>query len=78
MLTQPLNMNNEIHVKIGGDHGGNSFKACYQVCNTTNPNSKDNTVIFSIFEAKDTRGNIRTGLRHFTSQVDELQKTMWK
>ena len=78
MLTQPLNMNNEIHVKIGGDHGGNSFKACYQVCNTTNPNSKDNTVIFSIFEAKDTRGNIRTGLRHFTNQVDELQKTMWK
>ena len=51
MLIQAANMNNEIRVKIGGDQGGNSLKACYQVCNTTAPNRKDNTVIFSTFEA---------------------------
>ena len=78
MLVQPANMNGEIRVKIGGDHGGNNFKECYQVCNTSSSNSKDNTVIFSIFEAKDTRGNVRTGLRHYKEQIDELQKSLWK
>lgn len=71
-------MNGEIHVKVGGDHGGKSFKACYQVCNTKAPNSKDNTVVYSIFEAKDYRPNIRTGLSMFTSQIDTLQKCQWR
>ena len=44
---------NEIHIKIGGDHGGGSFKMSFQVANVENPNRKDNTVVFSIFEAKD-------------------------
>ena len=71
-------MNNEIHIKLGGDHGGNSFKSCYQVCNTQNPNSKDNTVVFSIFEAKDYRANLKTGLQRFKSQIDELQAMEWR
>ena len=33
--------NNEIHIKIGGDHGGGSFKMSYQTGNTENPNSKN-------------------------------------
>ena len=37
-------LNNEIHVKIGGDHGGGSFKMSLQIVNTANPNSKDNTI----------------------------------
>ena len=45
----------EVHVKIGGDHGGNSFKMCYQIANINNPNRKENTVVFSLFEAKDSR-----------------------
>ena len=55
---------NEIHVKIGGDHGGGSFKMSYQVANTLavyNPNSKENTIIFSTFEAKDYRVNLKVG-----------------
>jgi hypothetical protein len=44
---------NEIQIKIGGDHGGNSFKMGYQVANILHPNRKENTTIFSIFEAKD-------------------------
>ena len=44
---------NEIHIIIGGDHGAGSFKMSLQVANVENPNRKDNTVVFSIFEAKD-------------------------
>ena len=51
-------MQNEMHIKIGGDHGGKSFKSCFQVCNTAHPNSKENTVVFSLFEAKDYRSNL--------------------
>ena len=37
---------NEIHIKIGGDHGVGSFKMSFQVANVENPNRKDNTVVF--------------------------------
>ena len=33
-------MKDEIHLKIGGDHGGKSFKACLQVCDTTAGNTQ--------------------------------------
>ena len=78
MLVNHPNMNDEIHLKIGADHGGKSFKACYQICNTENPNNKDNTIVFSIFEAKDLRSNVRTGLGSFTSQIDAIQETKWR
>ena len=71
-------MEGEIHIKIGGDHGGKSFKACYQICNTSKPNNKDNTVIFSLFEAKDYRSNMKSGLQRFTNQIDELQSLRWE
>ena len=50
---------NEIHLQIGGENGGSRFKMSFQVANVDNPNKKDNTVVFSIFEAKDFRGNIK-------------------
>ena len=53
-INYPL-FRNEIHIKIGGDHGGGSFKISFQVAIVENPNQKDNTVVFSIFEAKDYR-----------------------
>ena len=68
----------EIHVKIGGDHGDTSFKFCYQIANVSNPNSKENTVVFSIFEAKDTRPNLKTCLSRFKAQVNMLGRTKWK
>lgn len=71
-------MKEEVHIKIGGDHGGKSFKACYEICNTNSPNSKDNTVIFSLFEEKDLRLNLRTGLSLFKEQIDNLQISEWK
>lgn len=60
-------------MKIGGDHGGSSFKMSYQVCNTDRPNSKNNTVVFSIFEAKDYTVNMKIGLCRFSAQIDHLQ-----
>lgn len=77
MITHYEHMREEIHIKIGGDHGGSSFKACFQVCNTASPNSKDNTVVFSIFEAKDYRPNLKTALGVFKEQIDELQQMKW-
>ena len=70
--------NKEIHVKIGGDHGGGSFKMSYQIANTKNPNSTNNTTIFSIFEAKDYRCNLKLGLTRFREQVKFLQSMSWK
>ena len=39
-------------MKIGGDHGGGSFKMSFQLANVENPNRKDNTVFFSILRQK--------------------------
>ena len=71
-------MKDEVHIKIGGDNGGKSFKACYEICNTIAPNSRDNTVIFSLFEEKDLRLNLRTGLASFKEQIDNIQTSEWR
>ena len=66
---------NEIHIKIGGHHSGGSFKMSFQVANVENPN---NTVVFSIFEAKDYRVNIKLALERFKFQMKELQESTWQ
>ena len=68
----------EIHVKIGGDHGGGSFKMSYQICNTNNPNSKNNSIVFSLFEAKDHRTNLVVGLSRFQEEIEEIQAMFWQ
>ncbi|XP_065657419.1 uncharacterized protein LOC136082323 isoform X2 [Hydra vulgaris] len=67
---------NEIHIKIGGDHGGGSFKMCYQVVNVDKPYSKTNTTVFNIFEASDCRTNLKFSLSRFKSEIDLLQNTI--
>ena len=74
MLLFNENHDNEVHMKIGGDHGGGSFKMSYQIANVVNPN----TIVFSLFEAKDYRINMKTGLSRFAQQIDELQSMMWR
>ena len=66
-----------MHVKIGGDHGGGSFKMTYQIANVNNPNKLDNTIIFSIFEAKYTRENLRLCLERFRAHIAKLQTLTW-
>ena len=78
MLLFNENYNNDVHVKISDDHGGGSFKMSYQIANVANPDSKDNTLVFSLFEAKDYRINMKTGLSRFAQQIDELRSMMWR
>ena len=42
----------EIYIKVGGDHGGGSFKFMPQVGNIKLPNSKLNTFLLVIVNAK--------------------------
>ncbi|XP_065654588.1 uncharacterized protein LOC124812501 [Hydra vulgaris] len=68
----------EIHIKIGGDHGGGSFKMSYQVANVATPNSKNNTAVFNIFEAKDYRANLKISLSRHIDEIRQLQAMKWR
>ena len=67
-----------VNLKIGGDHGDTSFKMCYQIANVKNPNKKENTLVFSIFEAKDNSTNLQLCLRRYSSQIKMLQTLKWE
>ena len=43
----------QVWVKFGGDHGGKSFKFCFRIVNTKNPNSFRNTIPVCVFSGKD-------------------------
>ncbi|CAH1248767.1 Hypp8396 [Branchiostoma lanceolatum] len=75
---QGLIPQDELWIKILGDHGGGTFKMGFQVLNVENPNSKTNTVVFSLFSAKDTRENLRTATSRFTTEIDELRGKQWR
>ena len=67
----------EIWVKIGGDHGGGSFKLMLQIANVENPNSRKNTFLITIVNCKDTPLNIRRVLNRYKTQVTQLQEMNW-
>ena len=69
---------NEIHIKIGRDQGGGSFKLSCKIANVSHPNSTDNTVVISIFNAKDYRSNLKIGLTRFQEQINALQTIKWR
>ncbi|KAI8495260.1 hypothetical protein Bbelb_272460 [Branchiostoma belcheri] len=71
-------MTDEIWLKIGGDHGGGSFKMAYQLLHKTHPNTAANTTVFAIFEAKDSRDNLKTALGRYRAEVEALQKEKWQ
>lgn len=64
-----------LYVKLGGDHGQGPMKFALQLANLEKPNSSKKTVVFSIFEAKDTRNNLRTSLQIYKEQLEELKQT---
>ena len=74
----PFIPNNEVHLKIGGDHGGGSFKMSFQIGNVEHPDKPDNTVIFSIMEAKDLRSNLMLCLERFKLHIDKIHKLEWE
>lgn len=69
---------NEIWIKLGGDKGGSSFKMSFQIINTENPNSVQNTCVFAVFEASDTVFNLHVALDRYADQFDDLQKAQWR
>lgn len=65
----------QLYVKLGGGHGQGSMKFAYQLANLDKPNASKKTVVFSIFEAKDTCNNMRTALGRYKEQLEELKQT---
>ena len=55
----------EIWIKIGADHGGDSFKLVLKVANVDNPNSKDNTFLVHMLECKRQQGESEEILRPY-------------
>ena len=68
----------EVHLKLGGDAGGGSFKMAFQIANLQHPNSKTNTVVFAMFHAKDTWTNLKTALMKYREQVNILKEATWR
>ena len=77
LVTHVFIPDDKISIKIGGDHGGGSFKMSYQVANVNQPTKLDNTVIFSIFEAKDSRADLHIRLERFKLHVNKLMSLSW-
>ena len=68
----------EVHLKLGGDAGGGSFKMAFQIANLMHPNSKTNTVVFAMFHAKGTWANLKTALMKYKEQVNILKEATWR
>ena len=58
--------------------GGGTFKMCFQLCNTINSNSPQNTCVFSVFEAPDTYANLWIALHQFKEQIPKLEEKRWR
>ena len=78
MLTNSQVPENEIWIKVGGDHGGDSFKLSFQIVNVSKPNSKTNTVMFFLGKFKDSRHNLGETFKLFKTELEELQCTHWR
>ena len=61
-----------IVVKIGGDHGGGTFKMAFQIANHRHPHSLQNTIPFLVLEAKDSPANLAAALQPYQEQVKLL------
>ena len=68
----------EVHIKVGGDAGGGSFKMAFQIANVQKPNSKTNTVVFAMFHSKDSWANLKTALLQYKQQVNILKESSWR
>ena len=67
----------ELWVKVGGDHGGHSFKFSFQLVNVMHPNALYNTIPFLVFAGKDTPANLATTFAPYAQQIITLQQTEW-
>ena len=51
-----------------------SMKFAFQLANLAKPNSSKNTIVFCLFEAKDSRNNLRTALVNYEQQLKHLKQ----
>lgn len=65
-------------MKLRGDHGGGTFKFCFQLGNVQHPNSLRNTVLFMVFAAKDIPVNLATAFKSYHDQVQSLGAQNWQ
>ena len=68
----------EIWVKLGGDHGGGSFKFVMQIANTVHPNSLTNTIPVSTYDTTDSPVNLEVALSRFRTEIQQLLSAKWK
>ena len=68
----------EIWLKIGGDHGGGSFKLALQLANIKNPNSSMSTHLIQLLECKDSVHNLQRVLCPMNEQIKALESLTWK
>ena len=69
----------EIWVKIGGDHGKNSLKFTLQIANLEKPNARHNTVVIAIASVRDTHDNMVRFLEGgLASDLKALQSHSWR
>ena len=69
---------NEVWLKLGGDKGGGTFKANFQIVNVAAPNSVQNTCVFCCFAAGDSFANLHIALDRYKEQVRHLQAMKWR
>ena len=69
--------NNEVWVKIGGDHGQGSMKICVEIANLKKPNARENTYILNMIEAKDTYEVLEEVLLNLNHGIQELKGSTW-
>ncbi len=68
---------NKIWIKVGGDKGGGSFKACVQVLNVERPNSVNNTTVFATMEAPDYFENLDILLQQYQHEIPLINGSVW-
>ena len=63
----------QIWLKVDGDHSGGSFKMSLQIANIKSPNSKHNTFMICMANAKDSGYNLREILSTYRREIDALE-----
>ena len=67
-----------IWIKVGGDHGGGSFKFSFQIGNTQFVNSVKNTFPICCFQAGDSITNLNIALARYKDQISEMSSAKWR
>ena len=68
----------QIWLKVDGDHSGGSFKRSLQIASIKSPNFKHNTFMIYMAKTKDSGYNLREILSTYRREIDALENLPWK